>query len=59
MTPEEFKTKMQEIRKELYDEENDEEACHCCMDNLMCELLVSLGYGAGVNVFKAAPKWYA
>lgn len=57
MTPKEFYEKM----KELSDEEGfmDSEYVHGNMDDLMCEVLTSLGYGEGVKVFKDTLKWYA
>lgn len=37
----------------------DVEISHIQMDNLMCDLLESLGYGDGVNIFRDAAKWYS
>ena len=54
MTPEEFKEKMDEIRAIGYEED-----CHIYGDKLMCELLRSLGYGDGVEIFEKMPKWYS
>ena len=54
MTPKEFAEKMQLI----VDEENTELG-HIEMDNLMCELLKSLGYEEGVEIFDNALKWYS
>ncbi len=48
LTPEEFKTEMQKI----YDShEPDWEAVECLTQNLMCDLLRSLGYGEGLNIY--------
>lgn len=60
MTPAGFLAKMNEI----YDTDPegfdyDEESSHSSADILMCELLKELGYGAGVEVFEKARKWYA
>jgi hypothetical protein len=60
LTPEEFAAKMLEIfggdpTKGIY----DEEGAHLRADELMCGLLRQLGYGAGVNTFQSASKWYA
>lgn len=60
MTPAEFLAKMLAI----YDGDPqsykyDEETSHDTADRLMCELLKQLGYGAGVEVFERARKWYA
>ena len=38
---------------------SDNEAAHSDMDNLMCELLKSLGYTEGVEVFQNQQRWYA
>lgn len=54
MTPKEFAEKMQLI----VDEENTELG-HIEMDNLMCELLKSLGYEEGAEIFDNALKWYS
>ena len=32
---------------------------HEAVDDLMCETLISLGYSAGVEIFKNIKKWYA
>jgi hypothetical protein len=53
MTPEEFKERMEKCRSE------DIEAGHGYADDLMCELLRSLGYGEGIEVFENMEKWYA
>lgn len=31
---------------------------HCDMDDLMCKLLISLGYKDGIEIFKNFRKWY-
>lgn len=54
MTPEEFKNEMQKL-----DENGDTEVSHSNMDDLMCDLLESLGYKEGIKIFKASEKWYA
>jgi hypothetical protein len=53
MSAEEFKTRMEEIRKE-----DETEDGHIEADNLMCNLLNELGYGDGIDVFTDMPKWY-
>lgn len=55
MTPEEFYNAMIEINKKCMDEEE----AHAKMDVLMCDLLSSLGYGVGVEVFKNTPMYYS
>ena len=37
----------------------DEEDAHMEMDDLMLDLLRSLGYGDGVDIFENTNKWYA
>ena len=56
MTPEEFKKRMKKICK---DDDYTLEECHIFADDLMCKLLRSLGYGDGVEIFEATPKWYS
>lgn len=45
--------------RRAFDSGDDMEDAHIQADSLMCELLRSLGYGAGVDVFQSADKWYA
>lgn len=54
ITPNEFLEGMKQIA-----EIDDTERSHIEMDELMCKLLVSLGYEDGVEVFKNAIKWYS
>lgn len=54
MTPAAFTEKMREAAGD-----GDPEGSHCDMDRLMCELLTSLGYGEGVEIFRKSKKWYA
>lgn len=64
MTPEEFTRKMEEIKYTYIDrfgddqEKQDPEDCHWRMDLAMTDLLESLGYGEGVNIFNRVEKWY-
>ena len=53
MTPIQFETKMQEICNG-----DDIECDHEDADALLCQVLGSLGYGAGVDIFDNAAKWY-
>jgi hypothetical protein len=57
MTPEEFERQMHEIF-DRGDRIIDTADSHSQGDELMCRLLRSLGYHAGVEVFEKAPKWY-
>ena len=53
MKPESFKERMEAIR----DSKNyDTEIKHILADKLMCDLLRSLGYGAGIEVYES-PDW--
>lgn len=54
LTPEQFKIKMQEL-----DNDYDPELSHCNADDLMCNLLIELGYGEGIKIFENMKKWYA
>jgi hypothetical protein len=37
----------------------DQEARHGDADDLMCEVLESLGYEIGTSIFRSMDKWYA
>lgn len=54
-TPEEFADAMRFLRMN----EEDTEFLHLSMDELMCRLLISLGYEEGVEIFWDAEKFYA
>lgn len=56
ITPEEFKTKMEEFARES---ENGEEMAHIHADELMCEVLKQNGYEDGAELFENMPKWYS
>lgn len=56
MTPDEFKDKMQQI---VDDCGWDCEGAHSAMDDLMCDLLRTMGYYDGVDIFNYQDKWYA
>lgn len=56
MTPESFEIQMREILKH---NAGDPESAHYEADQLICDLLRSLGYGKGVAIFENMPKWYA
>lgn len=53
-TPKEFAKKMSYLA-----ESDDPEADHIKADELMCQLLTSLGYGEGVKIFREMYKWYS
>ena len=66
MTPEEFKSKLIKLKKEsLYPSITngriyfDAEGFHVEADDLMCEILESLGYKEGIEIFKNTEKWYS
>lgn len=54
MTPEQFKTEMEQIERS-----GDTEGGHVDADELMCRVLRELGYGDGVEVFERMDRWYA
>lgn len=56
MTPLEFEKKMMEI---VVKYGVDHESAHGCADDLMCDLLRSLGYDRGVHIFERMEKWYS
>lgn len=56
MSPEEFEKAMMNLAEQW---DLDIELRHCEMDDLMCKVLVNLGYGKGVNIFEASERWYA
>lgn len=55
MTPEESEKRMKAIRKEYG---KDPEVVHSEMDDLMAQLLRSLGYGSGVKIYEKQTKYY-
>ena len=59
MTKEEFYNEMLELKNELIDINDNLETFHIAADNLMCDLLIRLGYDQGVEVFEYAEKWYS
>jgi hypothetical protein len=56
MDPEAFKNEMNELATSS---SWDKEDCHRRMDALMCEVLRSIGYDDGIDIFEATSKWYA
>ena len=64
LTPKEFAKAMKDISDKLVNPPKDrpyydEEYGHAEMDDLMCDLLRSLGYGDGVDIFENTDKWYS
>lgn len=61
LSTEEFSITMKQIENgEIYHEDcYDEEDQHKDADKLMCNVLRSLGYGDGVDIFEKMHKWYA
>ena len=59
MTPEEFKQAMADARHKFDVDKYDEEDVHIKMDDIMCDLLRSLGYGEGIDIFNNTPMWYS
>jgi hypothetical protein len=56
MTKEEFYHKMLAIEEQYG---GDQEKFHLEADTLICNLLIELGYGQGVEIFLDTPVWYA
>lgn len=56
MTPAEFATAMKAIPTEY---RGDPEVAHMMADDLLCQVLISLGYAEGVMAYTAMDKWYA
>lgn len=56
MSPEEFEKEMASIQDRCG---TDREYCHMEMDLLMMNVLCSLGYWDGIDVFSKTPKWYS
>ena len=59
MTKEEFYHEMLALKEKYIDVQDDKEDFHIKADELMCKLLIELGYGQGAEVFLDEPKWYA
>ena len=57
MTPDEFYKRMADIYgdSDYYDIEEG----HLRADELICDVLKSLGYEKGIELFENADKWYA
>ena len=56
LTPEEFAEQMMDIAES---DRYDQYSGHVAGDDLMCDLLKSLGYEEGVQWFESMDKWYA
>ena len=54
MDPKQFADKMRDISKNT-----DIEDRHMEADDLLCEMLIELGYAEGVEIYNAMPAWYA
>lgn len=61
ISPEEFAERMELCKQNTAwcNGDLDEEDCHVAMDRLMTEVLESLGYSKGIEIFWDTPKWYA
>ena len=60
MTKDEFYSEMGQLdNKYVSSSDGDIELFHILADDLMCKLLIELGYGKGVEIFLDAPKWYS
>lgn len=56
LSPSEFFNAMQEIVLRCG---ADSEAAHLSADQLLCDQMDCLGYGEGIEIFKAMVKYYA
>ena len=54
ITPAEIEDKMMEIASD-----GNPERMHSDANELMCEVLVDLGYAAGIRVFDNMERWYS
>lgn len=59
ITPEEFERRMKEIKETWYEKEGDKELAHRFADDLMTDVLNSLGYSEGILINESMMKWYA
>lgn len=50
---------MQQMRALIDENSNDPEQLHIHADDLICDLLKTLGFGEAVKLFENAPKWYS
>ena len=56
ITPKEFAEMMNEVKTNYKD---DKETCHAKMDDILCMVLIDLGYEDGVMTFLRTSKWYS
>ncbi len=56
MTPNEFKKKMEGIRKRWG--ADTREILHCEADEMVAKILTELGYQEGAKIYNELPKWY-
>lgn len=56
MTPDEFKKKMENIKKSWGGDTR--EILHCEADEIVAKILRELGYGEGAKIYNELPKWY-
>lgn len=59
ITPEEFESRMKEVKETYHEKMGDRELAHHFADDLLIDALKSLGYSKGVLVYESIPKWYA
>lgn len=58
LTPEEFAAVMNEALRTDKNKHEDESHSHQRGDAVMCELLRSLGYDEGIDLFLESGRWY-
>lgn len=62
MSPEEFKVRMEQIVAHDWasgSEYQSPDVVHSNADDLLCELLRSLGYGDGIAVYESLARYFA
>ena len=59
MSKEEFYHEILKLKRIHLDVCDDPETFRIDADNLICDLLIKLGYGDGVEIFLNAEKWYS
>lgn len=54
-----YLNRMKEVKQKYEVEADDTEVAHCLADEVLCDLLESLGYVELVEEFNNLEKWYA
>ena len=59
MTPAEFAKRMQAVLDDYNNNHGDREQWHREADDLICEVLKSIGYEEGVKIYDSEYKWHS